>query len=139
MPQLGHALHDQQHVRTEVALDYLRRQVGVLQGVVQQRGDDRVRIAVHLHKDERHGDRVGNIRLAGGARLALVLLRGDGVGVHDFFLIQLYIRVLQALQELFSVVHGPPYPLTRRQSADLLRFALSTQVLVFTYIYLPCF
>ena len=132
MAQFGNALHNQQHVRAELALNDLRRQVGVLQRVVQQRRDHSIRVAVHFNENQGHGDRMGDIGLAGSTRLSLVLLCRDRIGAHDFFLIQLYVRVLQTLQELFSIIHGPPYPLTRRQSADLFRFALSALVFVLT-------
>ena len=56
---------------------------GVFDGIVQQAGGDG--IGVHLHVREDHGDfeRMDNVRLAGGAGLAGVILQGEVVGACE--------------------------------------------------------
>jgi hypothetical protein len=64
----------------KVAAQPLQRVVGVLDGVVQQRRDERRRVHAQLGQDRRHGQRVGDVRIARLALLARVPGVGDVVG-----------------------------------------------------------
>ncbi len=60
-------------------LDVVERVAGVLDGVVQQRGDQRGGVHAQLGQDRRHRERVGDVRVAGLAQLAAVVLLRDVV------------------------------------------------------------
>ena len=77
--QLGHAVDEMGHLGVEVVLDVVQRVAGVLDGVVQQRGHQRGGVHAQLGQDGRHRERVGDVRVAGLAQLAAVLLLGDVV------------------------------------------------------------
>ena len=64
----------------EVGAQLLQRVAGVLDGVVQQRRDQRDGVHPQLGQDRGHGERVGDVRVARLALLALVLGVGDVVG-----------------------------------------------------------
>ena len=78
--QLGDAVDQVRDLVAEVGAQPLQRVVGVLDGVVQQRRDQRRRVHAELGEDRRDGERVRDVRVAGLAVLALVLLLGDVVG-----------------------------------------------------------
>ena len=71
---LGDALDDVRHLVAKAGLDLLAGGWGVFDGIVQQAGGDGG--GVQLHLGENFGDfkRVDDVGLAGGARLALVVL-----------------------------------------------------------------
>ena len=56
---------------------------GVLDGVVEKRARDRVHVHPLLDEDERDGQRMGHVGLAGLAALILVRLRCVEVRPHD--------------------------------------------------------
>ena len=69
--QLGHAVDQVRDLLAELGAQLVQRVVGVLDGVVQQRGDQRGGVHAQLGQDRRHGQRVGDVRVAGLALLAL--------------------------------------------------------------------
>ena len=64
-------------------LDVGERDLGVLDGVVEQRGGDRDLVEADVGDDAGHGQRVVDVALAAGAQLAAVGLGGDLVGAVD--------------------------------------------------------
>ena len=60
--ELGDALNDVGHSRAEGARNVGVGQRGILDHIVQQRGDDRILIQAHVHRDIRRGDAVCHIR-----------------------------------------------------------------------------
>ena len=61
----------------ELPLDVGERRAGVLDGVVQQGGDHRDVVHTDVHDDACAPDRVDDVRLAGVADLAAVVLLGE--------------------------------------------------------------
>jgi hypothetical protein len=78
--QLGDAVDEPGDLVTEVALEVDEGVVGVLDGVVEERGDERDGVHAQLTEDGGDGERVGDVRVAGLAPLAAVGLLGDVVG-----------------------------------------------------------
>ena len=74
--QLGDAVDELGDLGAEPLLDVGQAVLGVLGDVVEERGLDRGRVEAELGEDLGRRDRVGDVRLAGGALLALV--GGDG-------------------------------------------------------------
>ena len=67
-----------EHTGAANGLDLLFRSVGVLQQVMKQSGDLMIRAVAPNPEDARHGDGVGDVRVAADARLPPVLLGGIG-------------------------------------------------------------
>ena len=82
---LGDAFDDVGDLVAEVGLDLLAGGGGVFDGVVQEAGGDGGR--VHLHFGQNFGDfkRMNDVRLAGGAHLALVMLDAELPGFANKF------------------------------------------------------
>ena len=86
--QLCHAVDQARNVRAEVLLDVVVGGLGVLDAVVQERGDDGGLVHLHVGQDLGHLERVDDIGLPGLARLRAVHLervvegRVDGLAVH---------------------------------------------------------
>ena len=78
--ELGDALHQLRHLFAEPIGDVRPRGDGVLDDVVQQRGDDGGGVEAVVGEDARHLDRVGEVGIAGGAQLAPVHAHGIDVG-----------------------------------------------------------
>ena len=70
--QLGDAVDELGDLGAEALLDVGQAVLGVLGDVVEERRLDRGRVDPELGQDLGRGDRVGDVRLAGGALLALV-------------------------------------------------------------------
>ena len=81
--QLGHALHQVGHRQTKALGHIGVGGAGVLDGVVEQGGDDRVHIQTQVSHDLGHGQGVDDIRLAAFAELTVVLRIGKGKGVKQ--------------------------------------------------------
>ena len=77
--ELGDAVDEVRDLGAELRLDVGERQPGVLDGVVQQRRDQRGGVHAELGQDRRHRERVGDVRVAALAQLAAVALLGDVV------------------------------------------------------------
>ena len=70
--QLRHAVDELGDLGAELLLDVGQAVLGVLGDVVEERGLDGDRVEAELGQDLGRGDRVGDVRLAGAAPLALV-------------------------------------------------------------------
>jgi hypothetical protein len=70
--ELGHAVDELRHLGSETLLNVLQSEVRILRHVVQDRGRHGDRIDADVGEDLGRGQRVGDIRLAGYARLAVV-------------------------------------------------------------------
>ncbi len=111
---LGEAFDDVGDVLAELRLQDLARRQGVLEHVVQETGDDAGQVEPEVREDRRDRERVHEVRLSGGARLALVFLGREGVrpaqkievGVLDIRL-DLGLDVLEA-DHRRCPVPGPP-------------------------------
>ena len=78
--QLGDAVDQVADLLAEVGGQRLQRVAGVLDGVVQQRGDQRGGVHAEVGQDVGDGQRVGDVRVAGAAQLVGVPLLGHLVG-----------------------------------------------------------
>ena len=81
--QLGHAVDEPRDLLAERRADLLERGARVLDGVVQQRGAQRLGVEPHAGADLRDADRVGDEVLAGLAALVGVVLAGEHERAHD--------------------------------------------------------
>jgi hypothetical protein len=81
--QLGDALHQPAHLRTELSFDLVGGQVRVLNGVVEQRRGDRLGVQLQVGQDGRHLERVVHIVFAREPMLPLVGARRPFVRPPD--------------------------------------------------------
>jgi hypothetical protein len=77
---LGDTVHQRRHLAAEALGHVVQGRARVLDGVVQQSGDNGRNIQPHLGDDPCDGQRMGDVGLAGLAALALVVLFGEVVG-----------------------------------------------------------
>ena len=99
--ELGDAVHQMGHFLTEVGGQLFHRVAGVLDRVVQQRGDQRGGVHAELGQDVGDGKRMGDVRVAGTAHLVGVpllghlvrLLQQRQVGLRDEALVHGYQRL----------------------------------------------
>ena len=94
--------------------------LGVLDDVVQDRGDDGLRVEVHLGKDARDLQGVVNIGFAGGSVLTVVGLRPEQIGPIDLLdLVGLQVALSEAA-EIADEEHAcSPAPCGYDQPAEL--------------------
>ncbi|OIQ80927.1 hypothetical protein GALL_373060 [mine drainage metagenome] len=81
--ELRDTVDEHRNLGPEVGAELLERVVGVLDRVVQQRGDQRRRCHAELGENGGHGDRVRDVRVTALAELSAVSLLGHGVGALD--------------------------------------------------------
>ncbi len=81
--QLGHAVHDLGDLGAERAFHVGDGDLGVLDGIVQQRSDQRDLVQTDLGDDPGHRHRVVDVALAAAAALVAVRLLGRLVGPVD--------------------------------------------------------
>ena len=81
--ELGDPVDDLGDLAAEVGLDVGQRDLGVLDGVVEQGGGDGDLVESDVGDDAGDGQRVVDVALAAGAQLAAVGLGGDLVGAVD--------------------------------------------------------
>ncbi|MCO5556192.1 hypothetical protein L7F22_009736 [Adiantum nelumboides] len=81
--ELGDAVDEVRDLVAEVGAQPVQGVVGVLDGVVQQRRDQRRGVHAQLGQDRGDGERVGDVGVAGLAALPLVLVLGDVVGALE--------------------------------------------------------
>ena len=83
LADLGDALDDVRDLLAELGLDLVDGDRGVFDRIVQQSGGDGRGVELHLGQDGRDLQRMRQVRLAGLARLPLVMLLGKLVGLFD--------------------------------------------------------
>ena len=81
--KLGHTVDQRRDLWTEPLREVVKRQVGVLHGVVQERRHDGGLVQPEVGDDGRHRQRVGDVRLARAAGLALVRTLGDLISADN--------------------------------------------------------
>ena len=116
LPDLGDSLHDVQDVGPEILLEPLGIGQGVLEHVVEQSHRHAHRVHPHVGEDGRHLQGMHEVRLSGGARLALVLHRGEDVGLAQHLEVRLRVVALDRVVDVLEADHGrdrAPF-LTRR-------------------------
>ena len=100
--ELRDAVDDAGDLGPEPRLDVLEGDLGVLDGVVEQRAGEGDVVEAEAGQHHGHAERVGDVRLARAADLVGVGLAGDGVGVLDDLgvgpAVPLAVRVEQDLQ-----------------------------------------
>src|SRR5581483_4329555 len=108
---LRHPLHEIEHLLAEEVLDLLRVRERVLDGVVEEAGDDAGLVQLEVREEARDFERVDEVGLARLADLPLVDLRGVDVGLLDE--IEIRVRVVRA--DLFQDVVEANHQLGRRE------------------------
>ena len=81
--QLGQSLDQRADLVAEHLVDLGAGRLGVLDGVVQQRGDDGGVVELEAGEDRRDLERMREIGIAGGARLGAVRLHGVDIGAVE--------------------------------------------------------
>ena len=81
--ELGHPVDEHGNFVTELVAQMVEGVLGVLHRVVQQRGGHGLRADAEIGEDLRHGDRVGDVRLAALALLPGVSPFGRVIGALD--------------------------------------------------------
>ena len=79
--ELGDAVDAARHLGAELLAHLLDGDAGVLHDVVQQAGLHGHHVHPHVGENVRHHDGMGHVRLAGIARLALVIFAGEAEGL----------------------------------------------------------
>ncbi len=85
--QLGHAIDQARDLVPEILPHVLERRQRVLDGVVQQRGDDGRHIHLQVGQDGGDFERMGKVRIARGAELLSVRLHGVDIGFVEQILV----------------------------------------------------
>ena len=98
--QLGDAVDQPRDLRTEHALDVVEGRDRVLDRVVQQPGDDRGAVELHLGEDAGDLDRMGEIGVARGAQLRAMRLHRIDVGTVERVLVGVRIVGFDPLDQL---------------------------------------
>ena len=80
---LGQSVDKKADIAAEKLVDFLARQIGVLDRVVQHRGDDRRVVELHVGQDGGDFERVGKIGIAGGPLLRAMRLHGVNIGAIE--------------------------------------------------------
>ena len=83
LADLGDAFDDVRDLLAELLADIDDRDRGIFDRIVQQSGGDGDRIHLHLGQNQRHFERMDQVRLARSAGLAGVMLQGIIVGFLD--------------------------------------------------------
>ena len=131
--QLREAVHDARDLLSELLLELLDRDIGVLHGVVQERGDERRRVEPEIREDLRHRQRVGDEVITRDALLALVVLLGEAVSALDLLQVRLRVVPTDRAEERLEVVtrrlrFARAGAQTRQDAASALLFDLLTAV-----------
>ena len=103
--ELGDAVDQARNVLAEQSGDLVACGVGILERVVQQAGDDRIRVEPHLGQDAGNFDRVREIGVARGTELVAVLLQAIDVGAVQHVLVRIRIVGMYALDEFKLTNH----------------------------------
>ena len=106
--QLGHAIDEARDLLAEQLLDIRQRRVGILDGVMQQGGDDGIAVQLQVGQDTGNFDGVGEIGIARGALLRAVHLHGIDIGAVELRLIRTRIVGANTLDQFVLTHHGAP-------------------------------
>ena len=98
--QLGDAVDEARHLRPEPLLEVAQGVFSVLRDVVEERGLDRDRVDPEVGQDLGAGDRMGDVGLAGGPKLAVVRLDGEIERAADRADVDLRVVFLERGQQL---------------------------------------
>ena len=105
LAELGDPVDQLGHVGTELVAHLLASHVGVLDGVMEQGGDQRVRVQAEVGEDARHRHRVTDVGLAAEPRLALMGALRQRVGANQH--LALLLTEVRGLGEEFVERHLP--------------------------------
>ena len=113
LTQLGDAVHDFRNLRAEFRRQLLLCHDRIFQDIVQEAGSNALLIQLQLRKDDRHAERMDNVRLPGLSFLFPVSLSGSLVCFSDHIEIGRGMIFPHASQELLiellrrdEVIHG---------------------------------
>ena len=103
--QLGQTLDQRADIVTEQAVDFGAGRLGILDGVVQQRGGDGRVVELEVGEDRRDLDRMRKIRIAGGAPLLAMGLHGVDIGAIEQRLVGVWIVAPHPLDQVVLPHH----------------------------------
>ena len=106
LAELGHPVDQPRDIGAEQFLDLLGGGDGVLDRVVEDRGDDRLVVELEVGKDARDFDRVAEIRVARRADLRAMRLHREDVGAVDQRFVRIGIVGADLLDEFILPEHG---------------------------------
>ena len=105
--ELGHAIDELGHRIAKQAGNIGKRGLGILDGIVQQRGAHHVTVHLEVGQNDGHLDGMVNVHLARAALLVAVLLGGKAVGLFNLReVVLIHIFEAQALQLVVAVRHN---------------------------------
>ena len=105
--ELGHAIDELGHRIAKQAGNIGKRGLGILNGIVQQRGAHHIAVHFEIGQNDGNLDGMVNVHLARTALLVAVLLGGKAVGLLHFReVLLIHIFEAQALQLVVAVRHN---------------------------------
>ena len=105
--ELGHAIDELGYRIAKQAGHIGKRGLGILDGIVQQRGAHHIAVHLEIGQNDGHLDGMVNVHLARAALLVAVLLGGKAVGLlHLRKVVLIHIFEAQALQLVVAVRHN---------------------------------
>ena len=104
--QLGEPFDQRADLVAEHIVDLGARRLGILDGVVQQGGDDGGVIELEVGQDRRDLERMGKIGIAGCARLRAVRLHGVDIGAIEQVFVGIGIIRADALNQIVLPHHA---------------------------------
>ena len=105
--ELGHAIDELGHRIAKQAGNIGKRGLGILDGIVQQRGAHHIAVHLKIGQNDGNLDGMVNVHLARAALLVAVLLGSKAVGLlHLGEVILIHIFEAQALQLVVAVRHN---------------------------------
>ena len=111
--QLGEAVDQRADLRAEHLVDLGAGRAGVLDRVVQQRRGDGGIVELEVGQDRGDFERMGEIGIAGGARLRAMRLHGVDIGAVEQVLVGVRIVGLDPLDQVVLPHHLRPAALLR--------------------------
>ncbi len=103
---LGEAFDELADLWAEEPVDLLSGRLGILDRVVQNGRDDRRVVELEICQDRRDFERMGKIRIAGGARLLAMRLHGIDIGAIEQILVDARIILPHAFDEFILTHHA---------------------------------
>ena len=105
--ELGHAIDELGYRIAKQAGHIGKRGLGILDGIVQQRGAHHIAVHLEIGQNDGHLDGMVNVHLARAALLVAVLLGGKAIGLlHLREVLLIHIFEAQALQLVVAVRHN---------------------------------